>query len=87
MSEPDRPLKNTIVAFLTDAHLSVEEITILRTKTPDLRINSGLPDETLLEIKSKEDDPDFMAWLDSELESGKLVHLASQLITGIAWTG
>jgi hypothetical protein len=74
MSEPDRSLKNTIVAFLADAHLSVEEIAVSYAKTPDLRINSGLPDETLLEIKSKEDDPDFMAWLDSELESGKLVH-------------
>jgi hypothetical protein len=74
MSEPDRPLKNTIVAFLTDAHLSVEEITISRTKTPDLRINKGLPDETLLEIKSKENDPQFMARLNSDLESGKLVH-------------
>ena len=74
MSEPDRPLKNTIVAFLTDADLSIEEITESRTKTPDLRINGGLPDETLLEIKSKEDDPEFMARLDSDLESGKLVH-------------
>jgi hypothetical protein len=74
MSEPDRPLKNTIVAFLTDANLSVEEITISRTKTPDLRINKGLPDETLLEIKSKENDPQFMARLNSDLESGKLVH-------------
>src|SRR5437773_2560792 len=73
MSEPDRPLKNTIVAFLTDAHLSVEEITVSRTKTPDLRINGGLPDETLLELKSKDDDPNFMAWLNSELEAGKLV--------------
>ena len=74
MSEPDRPLRNTIVAFLTDAHLSVEEITISRTKTPDLRINKGLPDETLLEIKSKENDPQFMARLNSDLEPGKLVH-------------
>ena len=74
MSEPDRPLKDTIVAFLTNAHLSVEEITVSRTKTPDLRINKGLPDETLLEIKSKEDDPEFMARLNSDLESGKLVH-------------
>jgi hypothetical protein len=74
MSEPDRRLKSTIVAFLTDAQLSVEEITVSSTKTPDLRINGGLPDETLLEIKSKEDDPDFMAGLYSDLESGKLVH-------------
>jgi len=73
MSEPDRPLKDTIVAFLTNAHLSVEEITVSRTKTPDLRINKGLPDETPLEIKSKEDDPEFMARLNSDLESGKLV--------------
>jgi hypothetical protein len=74
MSEPDRRLKDTIVAFLTNAHLSVEEITVSHTKTPDLRINKGLPDETLLEIKSKEDDPEFMARFNSDLESGKLVH-------------
>jgi len=73
MSEPDRSFKDTIIAFLTDAGLSVEKIAVSPTKTPDLRINGHLPDETLLEIKSKEDDPEFMAWLDSELESGKPV--------------
>ena len=61
------------MAFLNSAHLCLEEIPRSDAKTPDLRINGGLPDETLLEIKSKEDDPEFMAWLDSELESDKPV--------------
>ena len=84
MSEPDRPLKDMIITFLTDRGLSVEEIAVTPNKTPDLRINGQLPDETLLEIKSKEDDPEFMAANIPSWSLGTPLPTANQLITGIA---
>ena len=55
MKEPDSHLKNCILGYFSQQGVPAEEIPAGNGKTPDLILCKGDPDETLLEIKQKED--------------------------------
>jgi hypothetical protein len=60
--------------------LPAEEIPCLgRSKTPDILLCKGESDETLLEIKQKEDDEDEIADLKADLEEGGVVSRSKSL--------
>jgi hypothetical protein len=73
MSEPDANFKFTVSAFLQEAGIACREIPRSDSKTPDLILDAGSPNATLLELKVKEDDPAAMQELDSNLSSGGVV--------------
>ena len=73
MADPDAVLKETIASFLKEQKLSVTEIPRAIGKTPDLLVDSGTSGATLLEIKSKADDPDEMHELANRLAEGRVV--------------
>ena len=64
MIDPDRELKNTVSEFLRSNQLRVAEIPRSASKTPDLIIEEGAPDSTLLELKQKtHDEEELSAYL------------------------
>jgi len=79
MEEPDAALKNGILAYLASKGIPAEEVPCTECKTPDILICRDAPDETLLEIKQKEDDKDEIAELDSDLEAGGIVSRSKSL--------
>lgn len=73
MTDPDAEIKAMVTQFLTSCGLEVEEIPREHYKTPDLLINSGQPDATLIELKTKGDDPVSMSELNEELDQDGVV--------------
>lgn len=56
MSDPDGQFKKTVTRFLESLALRVDEIPRARGKTPDLLVEDGTTDATLIELKQKTHD-------------------------------
>jgi hypothetical protein len=72
MSEPDSKIKDGVVAFLREQGLAVTEIPRRGDKTPDLHVERGTPEATLIEIKEKTDDPVEMDNYFGQIEDGRI---------------
>ena len=69
MTKPDAQIKESIRNLLKKKGLQVEDIPETRVKTPDFYIDQGKPDGSLLEVKTKQDDPVELASISAELDS------------------
>jgi hypothetical protein len=80
MKERDAKLKSGVLAFFSNQGLPAEEIPCLGGgKTPDILLCKGEPDETLLEIKQKEDDEDEIRDLEADLANGGIFSRSKSL--------
>ena len=73
MAEPDALIKQSIKALLEGMQLRVDEIPEASTKTPDFLIDQRKPNGSLLEVKTKQDDPNELAAISAELDLGGVV--------------
>jgi hypothetical protein len=79
MKEPDAKTQEWSSCFFLQPRASSRGIPCLGSKTPDILLCKGEPDETLLEIKQKEDDEDEIADLNADLEEGGIVSRSKSL--------
>jgi hypothetical protein len=73
MLPPDDQIKASIRFLLERNGLEVEEIPEDVGKTPDFNIDRKKLNGCLMEVKTKQDDPEELAAVAAELESGKMV--------------
>ena len=75
MAEPDTAFKKVVTEFLESQNLRVSEIPVASKQTPDLLVEEGSPDATLIEIKQKTHD---QGELDAYLQRMDELGLASR---------
>jgi hypothetical protein len=73
MQEPDAHLKSIVCGFLLANGIPNREVPTADELRPDLLLSPETENETLMELKSKEDDPNWMQELNEDLESGRIV--------------
>ena len=73
MSSSDRELKSMVMSFLDEVGIPSEEIPVRDSKTPDLLLARDTPDATLMELKTKKDNPLAIKEIDEELDQGGVV--------------
>jgi hypothetical protein len=74
MDRPDAAIKASVKGLLNHMGLNVKDIPETNAKkTPDFEVDSERADGCLLEVKTKYDDPEEIAAITTELNTGRIV--------------